>query len=57
MKLPTVYYQIKKIKQIWARSENSQKNEMIKIFDEYLKQIETEALEEKLEYIGETFEI
>jgi hypothetical protein len=52
MKLPTVYYQIKKIRAIWFRSKNPQTKEMIEIFDEYLKKLEEEALEEENEYIG-----
>lgn len=43
MKLPTVYFQIKKIKSFWLKSNSPQKDEMVKIFDEYLKQIEKDA--------------
>jgi hypothetical protein len=46
MKLPIVYYQIKKIRDIWLRLNHPQKEEMLKIFNEKLKEIEEEHLME-----------
>lgn len=47
--LPTVYWQIKKIKEIWLRKDHPQTQEMVKMFDETLREIETEHLGEKEE--------
>lgn len=44
MKLPIVYYQIKKIRDIWSRLNHPQKDEMIKIFNEKLREIEEEHI-------------
>lgn len=44
--LPIVYWQVKKIKEIWLRKEHPQCEEMVKMFDETLREIEEEYIQE-----------
>lgn len=44
MELPKSYHQIKKIREFWTRSNSEQRDDMLKLFDETLRQIELEAL-------------
>jgi hypothetical protein len=44
--LPIVYWQVKKIKEIWLRKEHPQREEMVKMFDETLREIEEEYIQE-----------
>lgn len=45
--LPVVYWQVKKIKEIWERKEHPQREEMVKIFDQTLKEIEEEYIQQE----------
>lgn len=42
MQYPTVYFQIKKLKKIWQKYGGEDSEEVIKLFDEKLKEIEKE---------------
>lgn len=44
--LPIVYWQVKKIKEIWMRKAHPQREEMVKMFDETLREIEEEYIQE-----------
>jgi hypothetical protein len=53
MKYPIAYYQIKKIRDFWKKSNSIHKDDMIVIFDEKLKEIEEEMiLDELLELVS-----
>lgn len=58
MKLPIVYYQLKKIRAIWSKSSNPMRDLYITELDNSIREIEREhlidlALNEELEYINE----
>jgi hypothetical protein len=39
-KKPTIYYQLKIIRKVWTKSKDEFKDEMIKILDEYIQELE-----------------
>lgn len=49
-KLPVVYFQIKKLKEIWTKSSSPNKQMYIDLFNDSLKEIEKEYLSELEEY-------